>query len=324
MQPNHSGPKKSIVAGVLALAATLIAADVIAQDYPSKPIRFIVGPGPDSLPRVFGQKMTEAWGQPVIVEQKGGGGGTISAETVAKAAPDGYTLLLMTGTHAINPSVYKTNYDMVRDFAPVTLLGSTPFVLAVHPSVPVKSVAELIKFAKENPGKLNYGSGGSGTPPHLATELFKQMAGVNMVHVPYKTIPAAITDLLAGQIQVMFTVGPAGLPHVKAGRIRGLAVSTIKRSAFAPDLPTVAESGLPGFNVFGWNGVLVTAGTPRPVIEKLHSLFITAMKDPEVRTRMAGFGFEPIGNSPEEFGAFVKEDIARWAKLVKETGAKVE
>ena len=292
-------------------------------DYPTKPIHFIVGPGPDSLARLFGQKMSEAWGQPVIVDQRGGGGGTISAEAVAKGTPDGYWLLLTTGTHAINASVYKTSYDL-RDFAPVTLLGATPFVLAVHPSVPVKSVAELIKLAKAQPGKLNYGSGGSGTPPHLATELFKQMAGVNMVHVPYKTIPAAITDLLAGQIQVMFTVGPAGLPHVKAGRIRGLAVSTIKRSAFAPDLPTVAESGLPGFNVFGWNGVLVTAGTPRPVIEKLHSLFITAMKDPEVRTRMAGFGFEPIGNTPEEFGAFVKEDIARWAKLVKETGAKVE
>jgi len=293
-------------------------------DYPTKPIHFIVGPGPDSLARLFGQKMSEAWGQPVIVDQRGGGGGTISAEAVAKAPPDGYWLLLTTGTHTINPSVYKTNYDLVRDFVPVTLLGSTPFVLAVHPSVPVKSVAELIKLAKAQPGKLNYGSGGSGTPPHLATELFKQMAGVQMVHVPYKTIPAAITDLLAGQIQVMFTVGPAGLPHVKAGRIRGLAVSTIKRSAFAPDLPTVAESGLPGFNVFGWNGVLVTAGTPRPVIEKLHSLFITAMKDPETRKRMADFGFEPIGNTPEEFGAFVKEDIARWAKLVKETGANVE
>jgi tripartite-type tricarboxylate transporter receptor subunit TctC len=293
-------------------------------DYPTKPIRFIVGPGPDSLARLFGQKMTEAWGQPVIVDQRGGGGGTISAEAVAKAPPDGYTLLLMTGTHAINPAVYKTNYDMVRDFTPVTLLGSTPFVLAVHPSVPVKSVAELIKLAKEKPGALNYGSGGSGTPPHLATELFKQMAGVQMVHVPYKTIPLAITDLVGGQLQVMFTVGPAGLPQVKAGRIRGLAVSTAKRSSFAPDLPTVAESGLPGFNVFGWNGVLATAGTPRPVIEKLHALFITAMKDPEVRTRMAGFGFEPIGNTPEEFGAFVKEDIARWAKLVKETGAKVE
>ena len=292
-------------------------------DYPTKPIHFIVGPGPDSLARLFGQKMSEAWGQPVIVDQRGGGGGTISAEAVAKGTPDGYWLLLTTGTHAINASVYKTSYDL-RDFAPVTLLGATPFVLAVHPSVPVKSVAELIKLAKAQPGKLNYGSGGSGTPPHLATELFKQMAGVNMVHVPYKTIPAAITDLLAGQIQVMFTVGPAGLPHVKAGRIRGLAVSTIKRSAFAPELPTVAESGLPGFNVFGWNGVLATAGTPRPVIEKLHALFITAMKDPEVRTRMAGFGFEPIGNTPEEFGAFVKEDIARWAKLVKETGANVE
>jgi tripartite-type tricarboxylate transporter receptor subunit TctC len=293
-------------------------------DYPKKQIHFIVGPGPDSLARLFGQKMTEAWGQPVIVEQRGGGGGTISAEAVAKAAPDGYTLLLMTGTHAINPSVYKTNYDMVRDFAPVTLLGSTPFVLAVHPSVPVKSVAELIRLAKEKPGTLNYGSGGSGTPPHLATELFKQMAGINIVHVPYKTIPLAITDLLGGQLQVMFTVGPAGLPQVKAGKIRGLAVSTAKRSSFAPDLPTVAESGLPGFNVFGWNGVLVTAGTPRPVIEKLHSLFVTAMKDPETRKRMADFGFEPIGNTPEEFGAFVKEDIARWAKLVKDTGAKVE
>ena len=292
--------------------------------YPTKPIRFIVGPGPDSLARLFGQKMTEAWGQPVIVDQRGGGGGTISAEAVAKAPPDGYTLLLMTGTHAINPAIYKTNYDMVRDFTPVTLLGSTPFVLAVHPSVPVKSVAELIKLAKEKPGALNYGSGGSGTPPHLATELFKQMAGVQMVHVPYKTIPLAITDLVGGQLQVMFTVGPAGLPQVKAGKIRGLAVSTAKRSSFAPDLPTVAESGLPGYDVFGWNGVLVTARTPRPVIDKLHSLFITAMKDPEVRKRMADFGFEPIGNSPEEFGAFVKEDIARWAKLVKETGAKVE
>jgi tripartite-type tricarboxylate transporter receptor subunit TctC len=293
-------------------------------DYPTKPIHFIVGPGPDSLARLFGQKMSEAWGQPVIVDQRGGGGGTISAEAVAKAPPDGYWLLLTTGTHTINPSVYKTNYDLVRDFVPVTLLGSTPFVLAVHPSVPVKSVAELIKLAKEKPGTLNYGSGGSGTPPHLATELFKQMAGINIVHVPYKTIPLAITDLLGGQLQVMFTVGPAGLPQVKAGKIRGLAVSTAKRSSFAPDLPTVAESGLPGFNVFGWNGVLATAGTPRPVIEKLHSLLITAMKDPEVRKRMADFGFEPIGNTPEEFGAFVKEDIARWAKLVKETGAKVE
>src|SRR5437588_8333157 len=265
MQRNHSGLAKITLAGMLALAAISIAADVIAQDYPSKPIRIIVGPGPDSLARLFGQKMTEAWGQPVIVEQRGGGGGTISAEAVAKAAPDGYTLLLMTGTHAINPALYKTNYDMVRDFAPVTLIGSTPFVLAVHPSVPVKSVAELIKLAKEKPGALNYGSGGSGTPPHLATELFKQMARVQIVHVPYKTVAAAITDLVAGQLQVMFTVGPAGLPQIRAGRIRGLAVSTAKRSAFAHELPTVAEAGLAGFEVFGWNGLLAPGGTAKPV-----------------------------------------------------------
>jgi len=186
---------------------------------------------------VIGQQLTHAWGQPVIIDQRGGGGGTISAEAVAKAAPDGYTLLLATGTHTINPSMYKVPYDMVRDFAPVTLLASTPFILAVHPSVPVNSVGELIKLAKSKPGALNYGSGGSGTPPHLATELFKATAGIDIVHVPYKTVAAAITDLVAGQLQVMFTVGPAGLPQIRAGRIRGLAVSTAKRSAFAPELP---------------------------------------------------------------------------------------
>jgi tripartite-type tricarboxylate transporter receptor subunit TctC len=298
------------------------AADAAA--YPSKPIRFIVGPGPDSLARLFGQKLTEAWGQPVIVEQRGGGGGTISAEAVAKAAPDGHTLLLATGTHTISPSLYKLSYDMVKDFAPVTLLGATPFVLSVHPSVPAASVGELIRLAKAKPGTLNYGSGGSGTPPHLATELFKAMAGVDMVHVPYKTVPAAITDLISGQLQVMFTVGPAGLPQIRAGRIRGLAVSTAKRSSFAPELPTVAESGVPGYDVFGWNGVLVPAATPGPIIAKLHAELVAAMKLPEVRERMAGFGFEPIGNTPEEFAEFVKTDIARWAKVVKDSGAHVD
>ncbi len=210
--------------------ATIAVGNAFAQNYPVKPIRFIVGPGPDALARVIGQQITQAWGQPVIIDQRGGGGGTISAEAVAKAAPDGYTLLLATGTHTINPSMYKVSYDMVRDFAPVTLLASTPFILAVHPSVPANSVGELIRLARSKPGTLNYGSGGSGTPPHLATELFKTLAGVNIVHVPYKTVAAAITDLIAGQLQVMFTVGPAGLPQIRAGRIRGLAVSTAKRS----------------------------------------------------------------------------------------------
>jgi len=306
------------------LAGLVFAGNAVGQTYPAKPIRIVVGPGPDSLARVIGQKLSAAWGQPVIIDQRGGGGGTISAEAVAKAAPDGYTLLLATGTHTINPSLYKVSYDMVRDFAPVTLLASTPFILAVHPSVPANSVRELIALAKTNPGKLNYGSGGSGTPPHLATELFKTMAGVNIVHVPYKTVAAAITDLVAGQLQVMFTVGPAGLPQIRAGRIRGLAVSTAKRSAFAHELPTVAEAGLAGFEVFGWNGLLAPAGTPKPVIAKLHGEIIRALRSPEVRERIAGFGFEPVGNSPEEFGEFVKADIARWAKVAKESGARVD
>ena len=306
------------------LVGLVFAGNAVAQTYPAKPVRFIVGPGPDALARVIGQKLSAAWGQPVIIDQRGGGGGTISAEAVARAAPDGYTLLLATGTHTINPSLYKVSYDMVRDFAPVTLLASTPFILAVHPSVPANSVGELIALAKANPGKLNYGSGGSGTPPHLATELFKTMAGVNIVHVPYKTVAAAITDLVAGQLQVMFTVGPAGLPQIRAGRIRGLAVSTAKRSAFAHELPTVAEAGLAGFEVFGWNGLLAPAGTPKPVIAKLHGEITRALRSPEVRERIAGFGFEPVGNSPEEFGEFVKADIARWAKVAKESGARID
>jgi len=308
----------------LAAAALLLPAPAPAQPYPAKPVRIIVGPGPDALARLIGEKLTQAWGQPVLIEQRGGGGGTISAEAVAKAPPDGYTLLLATGTHAINPLLYKTAYDIVRDFAPVALLGSTPFVLAVHPSVPAHSVAELIALAKARPGKLNYGSGGNGTPPHLAAELFKSMAGIDLVHVPYKTVAAAITDLIAGQLQVMFTVGPAGLPQIKAGRIRGLAVSTAQRSAFAPELPTVAESGLRGFEVFGWNGLLAPAATPQAIIDKLHDAIVEAMREPELRGRMASVGFEPIGSTPSEFGEFLRNDVARWAKVLKESGARVD
>jgi tripartite-type tricarboxylate transporter receptor subunit TctC len=312
------------LARCLVLAMVTALGNAVAQTYPAKPIRFIVGPGPDALARVIGQQITLAWGQPVIIDQRGGGGGTISAEAVAKAAPDGYTLLLATGTHTINPSLYKVSYDMVRDFAPVTLLASTPFILTVHPSVPANSVGELIALAKSKPGALNYGSGGSGTPPHLATELFKTLSGVNIVHVPYKTVAAAVTDLIAGQLQVMFTVGPAGLPQIRAGRIRGLAVSTAKRSAFAPELPTVAEAGLPGFEVFGWNGLLAPAGTPKPVIAKLHDEIVKALKLQQVEERIATFGFEPVGNTPDEFAGFIKADIAQWARVAKESGARVD
>jgi tripartite-type tricarboxylate transporter receptor subunit TctC len=194
----------------------------------------------------------------------------------------------------------------------------------VHPSVPAKSVGELIQLAKAKPGQLNYGSGGSGTPPHLATEMLKTMAGIDLVHVPYKTVAAAITDLIAGQLQVMFTVGPAGLPQVRAGKIKGLAVSTAKRSVFAPELPTVAESGLPGFDVFGWNGVLAPAGTPTAVVAKIHDAIVEALKQPEVKERVSGLGFEPVGNTPEEFSEFLKTDVARWAKVARDSGARVD
>jgi tripartite-type tricarboxylate transporter receptor subunit TctC len=304
---------------MLCVATALGAA---AQQYPTKPVRFIVGPGPDALARVIGQKLTESWGQQILVDQRGGGGGSISAEIVARAQPDGYTVLLATGTHLILPSLYKVPYDMQKDFAPVTLVASTPFILAVHPSVPAKSVAELIQLAKAKPGVLNYGTGGSGTPPHLATELFKSMTGVNMVHVPYKTVAAAITELVAGQLQVMFTVGPAGLPQVRAAKIRGLAVSTLKRSSFIPELPTVAEAGLPGFGVTAWNGILAPAKTPKPVVAKFHDGVVNALKHSDVQQRLEGLGFESVGNTPEEFAQFVHADIARWAKVIKTANVK--
>jgi tripartite-type tricarboxylate transporter receptor subunit TctC len=310
------------IAAVVAVLGFFALNAVCAQQYPIKPVRCIVGPGPDALARVIGQKLGEAWGHPVVVDQRGGGGGTISAEVVARAPADGYTVLLATGTHLILPSLYKVPYDMQKDFAPVTLVASTPFILAVHPAVPVKSVSELVQLAKAKPGALNYGTGGSGTPPHLATELFKSMTGVNMVHVPYKTVAAAITDLMAGQLQVMFTVGPAGLPQVRAGKIRGIAVSTAKRSSFVSELPSVAEAGLAGFDVFGWNGILAPAKTPPAVIAKFHAGVVNALKLTDVQQRLEGLGFEPVGNTPDEFGRFIRADIERWAKVIKTANVK--
>ena len=308
----------------LAVVPTLLALPSLAQTYPSKPIRIIAGPGPDSLARVLGQKMTEDWGQPVVVDQRGGGGGTISAELVARSPADGYTLLLATGTHTINPAIYKINYDMEKDFAPVTLAAAAPFILGVHPSIPANSLKELIALAKEKPGQLNYGSGGSGTPPHLATELLKSRTGIDIVHVPFKTVAAAITDLIAGRVQVMFMVGPAGLPQVEAKTVRALAVSTGKRSVFLPDVPTVAESGVPGFDVSAWNGILAPAATPPGVIKKLHDEMVATLKIPEVKERIAGFGFEPIGSTPEAFAAFIKSELTQWAKVAHDSGARVD
>jgi tripartite-type tricarboxylate transporter receptor subunit TctC len=295
-----------------------------ARAYPIKPIRFVTGGGPDAMARILGQKFTEAWGQQVVVEERSGGGGMMSAEVVAKANPDGYTLLLATGTHTISPNFFKLSYDLVKNFAPVSLLGTIPFVLSVNPGVPATTVDELVRLAKAKAGELNYGSGGNGSPGHLIGEMFKGRTGINIVHVPYKTVAQGVTGLIGNQVQIMFTVGPSAVPQIKAGRIRGLAVTTTKRSAALPEVPTVAESGLPGFEAPAWNGVLVPARTPAPVIAQLHGEIVRTLKVPEVLDRVRALGFEPVGSSPQEFGNFIKSELAKWAKVAKEAGAKAE
>lgn len=322
---------KPSVALVFALALHVAAAHAQsgqkAEAYPMRPIRIVVGGGPETLARLVGQKLTEAWGQQVIVDQRGGGAAAVSAEVVAASRPDGYTLLLATSTHATHmviPGQSGQTYNLIRDFAPVTLAASTAFILCVHPSLPVRSVSELVRFARAKPDSLNYASGGSGSPPHLTMELFKSMTGTRIVHVPYKTIAAGVTDLIAGQMQVMFTVAPSGLPHIASGRLRALAVSSGKRSPFIADLPTVAESGVPGFDIFTWNGLLAPAATPPAILAKLHGGIAGALQMPDVRERIASAGFEPLGTTPEEFGRFLRAEVDRWAKVVEVSGARAE
>lgn len=315
-------------AAALALAALF--SPVLAQNYPTKPIRMIVpfppGGTTDILARVAGQKITEAFGQQVIVDNRPGAGGNIGTELVAKSAPDGYTLLTDPGsTLTINPSLYaKLPYDVLKDFAPVTIIAAVPNLLVVHPSLPVKSVRDLIILAKARPGQLNYASTGAGQSTHLSMELFKTMAGINVVHIPYKGSSPALADLLGGQVSLMFDNMPSSLPHVKAGKLRALAVSTLKRSPAMPQLPTVAESGLPGFEVSVWFGVLAPAGTSRDIVSKLNSAIVKSLQSPDVRERLAGQGAEAIGNTPEQFTAQMQRDLVKWAKVVKDSGVKLD
>ena len=296
-----------------------------ATEYPARPIRFIVGAAPDVLPRLVGQRLTEAWGQQVVVDQRSGAGGIIAADTAAKAAPDGYTLLLTTGAYAVNAVYYtKLSHDLVRDFAPVSLLATIQFLLVVHPSVPVKSVEELVQLARAKPGQLNCASGGNGTTAHFGCEMLKSRARIDVVHVPYKGVVPAITEVLGGQVQIMFTPMQAGLPHVRAGKLRALGVGGAKRASVVPDLPTVAEAGVPGFAFDSWNGVHVPARTPKAVIAKLNTELLKSIQPPEVQKRMLDLGLEPAGGTPEAFAAFVRADIARWARVVKDAGVRTE
>ena len=315
-----------------ALALMLVCAGASAQTtYPTKPIRFVVpypAGGPlDIMARAIGQKLTEAWNQPVVVDNRAGAGGNIGADLVAKSASDGYTLLMgAVATHAINPSLYsKFPYDPVKDFAPVALVAQVPNILVVNPAVPARTVRELIELARAKPGTLNFASGSTGSTGHLAGELFNVMAGVDMVHIPYKGAAPATTDLLAGQVQLMFDNLANALPNVKAGKLRALAVTTLKRSPAMPDLPTIAESGLPGFDLTTWFGVLVPAGTPADIVAKLNAEIVRALNAKDMRERLEKMGAEPpANNTPEHFAAFIRSEAAKYAKVIKASGAKVD
>ena len=320
---------------ILALACTLVLSLALpaashAQGYPSKPIRFVVpypAGGPlDTVARLLGAKVSESVKQPVVVDNKPGAGGNIGADIVAKSPADGYTILMgAVATHAINPTLYKAiPYDPIKDFAPITQVASTPNVLVINPSVPVATVREFITYAKANPGKLNFGSGSTGSAGHLAGELFKSMAGVDMAHVPYKGAAPAMQDLVGGQIQAMFDNLASSLAQVKAGKIKALAVTTSKRSQFAPDLPTVAESGLPGFDISTWFGIFAPAGTPKEALDRLHAEFTKALAAPDVREKMVNLGAEPVGSKPEEFAAYIKAESEKYSRVIKASGARVD
>jgi len=320
------------LAGALALALA-IASGAQAADtaYPTKPVHLIVpfpaGGGADNLARLLMPKVAKALGQPIVIENKPGAGGNVGAELVARAAPDGYTLLYGTnGTHAINPSLYRTlNFDPARDFTPVSRMTEIAAILIVNPKVPATSTAELIRYARANPGKLNFASAGNGTTSHLAGELFKTQAGLDIVHIPYRGGALALTDVIGGQVEMMIEVMPNAYPQAREGRVRGLAVSTAQRFPGAPDLPTIAESGLPGFEASAWDGIFVPAGTPIPVVQRLNAAVQQALADPEVVAALLARGAQPVpGTTPESFARFIAASAERWALAVRSSGAKVD
>jgi tripartite-type tricarboxylate transporter receptor subunit TctC len=290
-------------------------------DFPNRPLRIIVplsAGAADTLSRTIGQKLNDAWGQPVIVENRPGAGTTLGSDVVARSTPDGYTLLMATFSHAVNATFYRRlPYDTIKSFSAVTLVASAPNVLEVHPSVPVKSTADLIALAKAQPGKLNFASAGNGSSSHLAGELFKMLSGVEIVHVPYKGSAPAMNDLLGGHVEMTFDPLPSSIGNIKAGKLRALAVTTLTRAPSLAEVPTIAESGVPGYELNGWSGLLVPAGTPPEVIARLHSEIVKILDMPDVRTRFTGMSFEVVGDTPKEFEAFIRREVAKWGKVVK-------
>lgn len=318
---------KTLTALFVAIALTL-PVTAAAQTYPAKTVRMIVGFPPggptDVLARIVAQKLGEAWGQQVVVDNRAGASGMIGAELTARAAPDGYTLLMVPVTYAVAPSLFsKMAYDTERDLATVAQVAASPFILVVHPTLPVKTVKDLAALGRSRPGQLNYASASTGGMPHLAGELFNTMTGAKLVHIPYKGAAPATTDLLAGQVQLMFNNMLSAMPQVKAGRLRAVAVTSSKRSSAAPELPTIAET-VPGYEASGWYGVLAPAAMPRELINRVNGEVNRIMKLPDVTQRLAGDGVEAVGITPEQFGAYLRAEVTKWNKVVKAAGIKAD
>ena len=312
-----------------ATVATALPQHAFAQSYPNKPIKFVVGFAPggatDVVGRLMAKKIGDALGQPIIIENRAGGSSNIGAEVVVRSAPDGYTFYVCAITSAINVSLFpKLPFDFAKDFEPVALFANVPNILVVHPAVPAKTVKELIDYARANPGKLSYASSGAGTSIHLSAELFKMLTKVDMVHIPYKGSAPAMTDMIGGQVQVMFDNMPSALPHVKAGKLRALAVTSAQRSLSAPDVPTMGEAGVQGFDVQSWFGIVAPKGTPKDIITRLNAESVKALATADIKERFLDLGAVPAPMLPEAFGDFIRAEITRWGEVVKASGAKVE
>lgn len=318
-----------LIMSCAAAVAALAAAQAPAADYPVRPVRLVVAFAPggsvDVVARLLAQKLGERWKQQVVVDNRPGAGGNVSAEIAARAQPDGYTLYMTSAAFVVNPSLYSSvPYDPVRDFAPISLVATVQSVLVSHPALPVKSVKDLIALAKARPGQINYGSTGSGTSGHLIMELFRSMAGIDLVHVPYKVIGQTYADLLSGQVSLFFPTAPGALPHIQAGRIRALAVAGARRSGALPGVPTVAEAGVPGFDAGTWYPLLATARTPRVVVEIVHRDLVHVLGLPDIRERLTAAGIEIVGSTPQELARHIRDEIPKWARVIKQSGARAD
>lgn len=334
MLKSESSPRTFSVCSVLSVAVVFVmlaaaaVPDAVAQAYPSKPIRIIAlsspGSGPDIVGRLIGSRLTEAWGQQAIVDPRPAATGIVGAEIASKAAPDGHTMVIVTSQAVIVSVMYeKLPFNLIRDFAPITMVASTPFILAVHPAVPAASIQELVALARSKPGSLRYGSGGSGSPPHLSAEIFKSMTGTDMLHVPYKGVTPAMIDAVAGQVQMLISVIPAVLPTIKSGRLRALGVTSAKRTALVPDVPTIAET-VPGYEFIGWYSLFAPANTPSGIINKLNAEIVKGLNTPEFRERFVALGAEPSTSTPQALAAYLREQTEKMRKAVRDSGARLD